>query len=256
MKIKNILVSQPKPADISKSPYGELGNKFNLNIDFQKFITIEGISAQEFRMNKSSFNGHSAVILTSRHAVDHFFRIAKELRKEIPDSMKYFCISESTAYYLQKYVQYRKRKIFFGKQNFKDLLEVLKKHSNETFIVPSSDVPNQAIFKILDKEKIKYTQGVIYRTVPSNLSHLDIKKYDLLIFFSPGGINSLMTNFPDYEQGGQLIAAFGPATNKAIKEAGLTVNITAPTQAAPSMAMAIDGFISEREKERRRRRRK
>ena len=256
MKIKNILVSQPKPADISKSPYGELGNKFNLNIDFQKFITIEGISAQEFRMNKSSFNGNSAVILTSRHAVDHFFRIAKELRKEIPDSMKYFCISESTAYYLQKYVQYRKRKIFFGKQNFKDLLEVLKKHSNETFIVPSSDVPNQAIFKILDKEKIKYTQGVIYRTVPSNLSHLDIKKYDLLIFFSSGGVNSLMTNFPDYEQGEQLIAAFGPSTNKTVKEAGLTVNINAPTQASPSMAMAIDSFISEREKERRRRRRK
>ncbi len=256
MKIRNILVSQPEPADISKSPYGELSKKHNLNIDFQKFITIEGISAQEFRMNKNSLNGHSAVILTSRHAVDHFFRIAKELRKEIPDSMKYFCISESTAYYLQKYVQYRKRKIFFGKQNFKGLIEVLKKHSEETFMVPSSDVPNQAMFKLLDKEKIKYSQGVIYRTVPSKLSGLDISKYDLLIFFSPGGINSLLTNFPDYKQEDQLIAAFGPATNKVVKEAGLTVNIMAPTQAAPSMAMAIDSFITEREKERRRRRRK
>ncbi len=256
MKIKNILVSQPKPADINKSPYGELSNKFNLNIDFQKFITIEGISAQEFRMNKNSFNGHSAVILTSRHAVDHFFRIAKELRKEIPDSMKYFCISESTAYYLQKYVQYRKRKIFFGKQNFKDLLEVLKKHSEESFIVPSSDVPNQSMFKILDKEKIKYSQGIIYRTVPSDLSGLDIKKYDLLIFFSPGGVNSLLSNFPDYKQGEQLIAAFGPATNKALKETGLVANITAPTQVAPSMSMAIENYITESEKERRRSRRK
>lgn len=256
MKIKNILVSQPKPADISRSPYGELGKKFNLNIDFRKFITIEGISAQEFRMNKNSFNGHTAVILTSRHAVDHFFRMAKELRKEIPDSLKYFCISESTAYYLQKYVQYRKRKIFFGKQNFKDLLEVLKKHKEEAFLVPSSDVPNQTMFKLLDKEKINYTQGVIYRTVPSNLTDLDIKKYDMLIFFSPGGINSLLTNFPDYKQGDQLIAAFGPSTNKALKEAGLKVNIPAPTQAAPSMAMAIDHFITETERERRRRTRK
>jgi uroporphyrinogen-III synthase len=256
LKIKSILVSQPKPADISRSPYGELSKKFNLEIDFRKFITIEGISAQEFRMNKNSFNGHTAVILTSRHAVDHFFRIAKELRKEIPDSMKYFCISESTAYYLQKYVQYRKRKIFFGKQNFKDLIEVLKKHKDESFLVPSSDVPNQTMFKLLDKEKIKYTQGVIYRTVPSNLSDLDITKYDMLIFFSPGGIQSLLTNFPDYKQGDQLIAAFGPSTNKALKEAGLTVNIPAPTQAAPSMAMAIDHYITEKEKQRRRRSRK
>lgn len=256
MKIKNILVSQPKPADISKSPYGELSKTFNLNIDFRKFITIEGISAQEFRMNKNSFNGHSAVILTSRHAVDHFFRIAKELRKEIPDSMKYFCISESTAYYLQKYVQYRKRKIFFGKQNFTDLLEVLKKHSEETFMVPSSDVPNQTMFKLLDNEKINYSQSAIYRTVPSDLSGLNIRKYDLLIFFSPGGINSLLTNFPNYKQEDQLIAAFGPSTNKTLKEAGLTVNISAPTQSSPSMAMAIDHYITECEKERRRRSRK
>ncbi len=256
MKVKNILISQPKPADITKSPYGELSRKFNLNIEFEKFITIEGISAKEFRMNKNSLNGHTALILTSRHAVDHFFRIAKELRHEISDSLKYFCISESTAYYLQKYVQYRKRKIFFGKQNFNDLLELIKKHSEESFLVPSSDVPNQKMFTVLDKEKIDYQRGIIYRTVPSDLSKLDIQKYDMLVFFSPAGINSLMTNFPDYEQHDQLIAAFGPATKKAVKDAGMKLNIIAPTQTAPSMAMAVDEFISKMEKENRKRNRK
>lgn len=253
MKIKKILISQPKPADLSKSPYGELSAKFNLQIDFQKFITVEGISAKEFRLNKNSFNGHTAVILTSRHAVDHFFRIAKELRREIPDSLKYFCISESTAYYLQKYVQYRKRKIFFGKQTFVDLLEVIKKHSEEQFLVPSSDVPNQKMFTMLDQAKIKYQRGVIYRTVPSDLSKVDIYKYDMLVFFSPAGVNSLRHNFPDYKQGEQLIAGFGPATKKAVKENGLTLNIDAPTQTAPSMAMAIDEFITKVKKERRKR---
>lgn len=256
MKVKNILISQPRPADISKSPYGELGRQFSLSIDFEKFISIEGISAKEFRLNKNSLNGHTAVIMTSRHAVDHFFRIAKELRKEIPDSLKYFCISESTAYYLQKYVQYRKRKIFFGKQNFNDLLEVIKKHGDENFLVPSSDIPNQKMFTILDQEGIDYQRGIIYRTVPSDLSKLDINKYDMLVFFSPTGIQSLMYNFPDYEQGEQLIAAFGPATNKALKEAGLKLNIGAPTQTAPSMAMAIDEFITKLEKENRKRSRK
>jgi uroporphyrinogen-III synthase len=256
LRVKNILVSQPQPADITRSPYGELSQKYNLNIEFRKFIAIEGISSKEFRMNKNSFNGHTAVILTSRHAVDHFFRIAKELRHEIPDSFKYFCNSESIAYYLQKYVQYRKRKIFFGKQTFSDLLELIKKHSEEEFLVPTSDVPNQTMFKLLDKEKINYSQGVIYRTVPSDLTDMDIMSYDMLIFFSPSGVDSLLKNFPDYKQGEQLIAAFGPTTNKAIKEAGLRLDIPAPTQAAPSMAMAIDNYLEIQEKERRRQKRK
>lgn len=256
MKVKNILVSQPKPVDITKSPYGELSQKYNLNIEFRKFISIEGISSQEFRMNKNSFNGHTAVILTSRHAVDHFFRIAKELRHDIPDTFKYFCNSESIAYYLQKYVQYRKRKIFFGKQTFQDLLELIKKHSEEKFIVPTSDVQNQSMFALLDKEKIDYVQGVIYRTVPADLSDIDIKSYDMLIFFSPAGVESLMKNFPDYKQEEQLLAAFGPSTNKAIKDAGLRLDIPAPTQSAPSMAMAIDEFITELEKENRKQKRK
>ncbi len=245
MKVKNILVSQPEPADIEKSPYGELCRKYNVKIDFHKFIKIEGISAKEFRLAKGSFHGHTAVILTSRHAVDHFFRMAKELRYEVPDSLKYFCISESTAYYLQKYVQYRKRKIFYGKQNFADLLDVIKKHREEKFLLPSSDIHKQSIFKMLDAEKINYTKAVIYRTVASNLSHLDLNKYDMMIFFSPAGIQSLKTNFPDYDQGVQLIAAFGKTTAKAIREAGLRLNIPAPTQSAPSMSMAVEEYLAK-----------
>ncbi len=251
MKVKNILVSQPEPADLEKSPYGELCKKFNVKIDFHKFIKVEGITAKEFRMAKGSFNGHTAVILTSRHAVDHFFRMAKELRFEIPDSMKYFCISESTAYYLQKYVQYRKRKIFYGKQNFADLIDVIKKHKEESFLVPSSDIHKESMFSLLDKEKINYSKAVIYKTVASNLSHLDIEKYDVMIFFSPAGIKSLQSNFPDYKQGDSLIAAFGNTTSKAVKEAGLKLNIPAPTQSAPSMAMAIEEYLTKLAKENR-----
>jgi len=252
LKVKNILVSQPQPADLGKSPYGELIKRFNVKIDFHKFIKVEGISAKEFRMAKGSFNGHTAIILTSRHAVDHFFRMAKELRFEIPDSLKYFCISESTAYYLQKYVQYRKRKIFYGKQNFVDLMEVIKKHEEEFFLVPSSDIHKQTMFTLLDKEKIKHSKAVIYRTVASNLSDLDINKYDLMIFYSPAGIKSLQNNFPDYDQSGKLIAAFGKTTAKAVKDAGLKLNIPAPTQSAPSMSMALDEYLTKLTKENRR----
>lgn len=256
MKVKNILVSQPEPADLEKSPYGELCKRFNLKIDFHKFIKVEEVSAQEFRKAKGTFQGHTAVILTSRHAVDHFFRIAKELRYEIPDSTKYFCISESTAYYLQKYVQYRKRKIFHGKQNFGDLMEVLKKHTDETFLVPSSDIHKQTIFQLLDKEKINYYKAVIYKTVASNLTNLEIDNYDVIIFFSPAGIKSLLKNFPDYEQNNSLIAAFGPTTAKAVKEAGLKLNIPAPTKSSPSMTMAIDEYLTRLAKEKRKNGRK
>lgn len=249
MKVKNILVSQPKPVDLDKSPYGELCKKFNLKIDFHKFIKVEEVSAQEFRQAKGTFQGHTAVILTSRHAVDHFFRIAKELRYEIPDSTKYFCISESTAYYLQKYVQYRKRKIFHGKQNFEDLMEVLKKHTDEKFLVPSSDIHKQTMFQLLDKEKVNYKKAVIYKTVASNLRNLDIGSYDMIIFFSPAGVKSLLKNFPDFEQNNSLIAAFGPTTAKAVKEAGLKLDIPAPTKSAPSMTMAIDEYLTHLAKE-------
>lgn len=251
MKVKNILVSQPEPADLEKSPYSDLIKRFNVKIDFCKFIKVEGIPAKDFRRAKGTFNGHTAVIMTSRHAVDHFFRMAKELRFEIPDSLKYFCISESTAYYLQKYVQYRKRKIFYGKQNFADLMEVIKKHDEETFLLPSSDIHKQSIFKMLDAENIKYSKAVIYRTVASNLSHIDIKKYDMIIFFSPAGIQSLKNNFPNYSQGDSLIAAFGTTTAQAVKKVGLQLNIPAPTQSAPSMTMAIEQYLTSLAKENR-----
>jgi len=254
LKVKNILISQPKPADLERTPYAELIRKFNVNVSFEKFIKVEGIPSQEFRRTKVSFSDHSAVILTSRHAVDHYFRMAKELRFEIPDTMKYFCISESTAFYLQKYIQYRKRKIFFGKQQFADLIDVIKKHGEENFLVPSSDIHKQSMFKLLDSAGINYTSAVIYRTVAANLSHVDIDSFDCLIFFSPAGIKSLQKNFPNYEQGEKIIGAFGHTTAKAVKEAGFTLNIPAPTQSAPSMTMALDEFLTKQAKAARRRR--
>jgi len=248
VKIKNILVSQPKPADLEKSPYGELCKTHKLNIDFHQFIQIEGVSAQDFRKAKGTFNEHTAVILSSKHAVDHFFRMAKELRFEVPDSLKYFCISESTAYYLQKYVQYRKRKIFYGKQTFADLMDLIAKNNEENFLVPTSDINNQNMFKLLDAESISYSRAILYRTVPSDLSKVDISKYEMVIFFSPAGIESLKSNYPGYEQNNQVIAGFGPTTSKAITSAGLKLNIPAPTKTAPSMTMAIEEFILEANK--------
>ncbi|RLD88052.1 MAG: uroporphyrinogen-III synthase [Bacteroidetes bacterium] len=252
MKVKNILISQPKPADLERTPYAELIRKFNVNISFEKFIKVEGISSQEFRRTKVSFSNHSAVILTSRHAVDHYFRMAKELRFSIPDTMKYFCISESTAFYLQKYIQYRKRKIFFGKQQFSDLIDIIKKHGDEDFLVPSSDIHKQSMFKLLDSAKIKYTRAVIYKTVAANLSHVDINSFDCLIFFSPAGIKSLQKNFPEYQQKDRIIGAFGRTTTKAVKDANFTLNIPAPTQSAPSMTMALDEFLTKQAKKSRR----
>ncbi len=243
MKIKNILVSQPKPIDLEKSPYGDLAKKYKLNIDFHKFIKIEGILAKEFRKDRVNILDHTAVIFTSRSAVDHFFRIAKELRVEIPDTMKYFCISESTAFYLQKYVQYRKRKIFHGKQNFADLIDLIKKHKDETFLLPCSDIHKVSISDLLDANEIKYSKAVIYKTVASNLSKIAVENYDMLIFFSPSGVASLLKNFPNYKQNGTIIAAFGPTTSTAVTEAGLKLDLAAPTKTSPSMTMAVEEYI-------------
>lgn len=244
-KIKNVLVSQPKPAEIEKSPYFNLAKKYSLDVDYHKFIKIEGVSTKEFRKHRINILDHSAIIFTSRQAVDHFFVLAKNLRVEIPDSMKYFCISDSTAYYLQKYVQYRKRKIFHGKHNFADLIEVIKKHKDEKYLLPCSDIHKNEITKLLDKNNVKYTKAVIYKTLASDLSKLKINKYDLLVFFSPAGVKSLFKNFPEFEQNGSLIAAFGPTTAKAVRDMGLKLNIKAPTKTAPSMTMAIEEFIEK-----------
>ncbi len=248
MKIKNVLVSQPKPVDMEKSPYSQLAQDHKLNLDFQKFIKVEGVSSKEFRQSKVRIQDHTAVILTSRNAVDHFFRMCESMRFEVPDTMKYFCTSESTAYYLQKYVQYRKRKIFYGNQSIPELVEIIKKHSDEKFIIPTSDGSKKPIMAMLDKEKIKYTTAVMYKTLSSDLTKLKIDKYDLIIFFSPSGIKSLFENFPDFEQNDTLIGGFGPATKKAIKAKKLRLDIEAPTKTAPSMTMAIDQYLNKANK--------
>lgn len=249
MKIKKILVSQPKPADIEKSPYGDLAKKHKIDIDFHKFIKIEGIAAKDFRKDRVSILDHTAVIFTSRNAVDHFFRIAEEMRVEVPDTMKYFCISESTAFYLQKYVQYRKRKIFYGKQNFADLMEVIQKHKDEKFLLPCSDIHKASMSRMLEENEISFTKAIIYKTVASNLSNVDVDAYDLIVFFSPSGVASLFKNFPEFNQGDTtLIAAFGPTTTKAVKDAGMKLNIAAPTKTSPSMTMAIEEYIQKEAK--------
>jgi len=242
LKVKSILVSQPEPIT-AKSPYFELAEKRNLKIDFRPFIQVEGIPAKEFRQTRIQIMEHSAVIFTSRTAIDHFFRISQELRVTIPDSMKYFCISEATAFYLQKYIVYRKRKIFYADGRFADLINVMKKHKEETFLVPLSDIHKQEIPLLLDEEGYKYSKAILYRTVSSDLSDLSDIKYDILVFFSPSGIISLFQNFPDFKQENTRIACFGPATAQAVIDAGLRLDIQAPTSQAPSMTMALDQYI-------------
>jgi len=242
LSIKTILVSQPKPSS-DKSPYFDLAEKYNLKIDFRSFIHVEGIDAQEFREQKIDLNDHSAVILTSKTAVDHYFRIAEEMRFSVPDSMKYFCISEAIAYYLQKYVPYRKRKIFHGRQTIVDLVDTLKKHKKENFILPCTDILRDRIPTTLNDNNINFTKAVLYRTVASDLSDLENVFYDMLVFYSPGGIESLLKNFPDYKQNDTVIAAFGPTTANAIVKNKLRLDLHAPQPNAPSMTGAIENFV-------------
>jgi uroporphyrinogen-III synthase len=243
LKIKNILVSQPQPLDLEKSPYSDLAKKFNVNIVFRKFIKIEGVPAKEFRKDRINILDYTAVIFTSRNAVDNFFRICKEMRIEVPDTLKYFSISESTAYYLQKYVQYRKRKVFHSKENFANLVELIKKHKTEKFLLPCSDIHKAEISNMLEENKIQYKKAVIYRTLASDLSDVKIEDFDLLVFFSPSGIKSLYKNFPEFKQNSTAIGAFGPTTAKAVADAGLQLNIPAPTKTASSMTSAIEQYL-------------
>lgn len=243
-KVKSILISQPKPTT-EKSPYFDLAAKYKIRIDFRSFIHVEGIPAKEFRQERVNILEHTAVILTSRNAVDHFFRMCEEMRVNVPDTMKYFCLSESTAYYLQKYVIYRKRKIFHGKQTFQDLLDVIKKHKNERYLLPCSDIHKRNITDLLDKHNIRYSKSVFYQTVCSDLSDLADVNYDMLVFFSPSGIESLFKNFPDFKQNKTRIAAFGATTADAVKNAGLNIDVHAPTPGLPSMSMAIENYIKK-----------
>jgi uroporphyrinogen-III synthase len=248
LKIKRILVSQPQPAEQEKSPYFELGEKNNLKVDFRPFSFVEGVPVKEFRQNRVDILSHSGVIFTSKTAIDHFFRICEEVRVAVPDTLKYFCQSETIALYLQKYIVYRKRKIFFGKGTFVELIDVLMKHKDEKFLLPVSDTQKPEIPKLLEKNKLKYDKAILYRNVSSDLSDLAGVRYDVMVFYSPACIKSLQHNFPDFKQDDIKIATFGNSTGKAAKDAGLVIDIQVPTPQFPSMTMALDAFIKEHNK--------
>ncbi len=244
MKIKKILVSQPKPEN-NKSPYFDLAKNNNLKVDFRQFIQIQSVPAKEFRRARINILEHTAVIFNSRTSIDHFFRICEELRIKVNTNMKYFCISESIAFYLQKYIVYRKRKIFIGKGKFDDLTNLILKHKIEKYLLPLSNSHKLDIPKKLDKLKIKYSKAILYRTVSCDLSDLSDVNYDLLVFYSPSGIKSLLKNFPDFEQNDTKIASFGNSTAKAVRDAGLRLDIKAPLPKMPSMTMAIEYYIRQ-----------
>ncbi len=245
LKVKKIIVSQPAPGETEKSPFTELADKYHLKVEFRPFIKIEGVSSKEFRQYRVDILAHGAVFLTSKTAVDHYFRICEEMRITVPDTMKYFCTSESIANYLQKYIVYRKRKIFYAAK-VDELLDSMQKHKDEKIFLPLSDPHKPEIPKLLDKKKFKYTKVILYRTVCSDLSDVNIKDYDILVFYSPSEIKSLFQNFPDFEQGEETkIACFGPTTAKAAKAANLRIDILAPRPQVPSMTMAIELYLKE-----------
>ncbi|WP_299106409.1 uroporphyrinogen-III synthase [uncultured Tenacibaculum sp.] len=244
MKVKTILVSQPAPKS-ETSPYFDLADKHKVKVDFRSFIHVEGIPVKEVRAQKVDLNNYTAIILTSRNAVDHFFRIAEEMRFTVPDDMKYFCQSEAVAYYLQKYVVYRKRKIYVGNRTFPELTKLIKKHKDEKFLLPSSDKLKSLIPTELDKLGVDWKRADLYRTVVSDLSDLENVFYDVLVFFSPSGIDSLFKNFPEFKQNNTRIAVFGNTTIKAVEDRGLRVDISAPTPETPSMTMALEKYIKE-----------
>lgn len=246
MEIKKILISQPKPAG-EKSPYYDIAEKYGVEMVFRPFIKVESVSPKEFRQQKVSILDHTAVVFTSRHAIDHFFHLCAELRVVIPETMKYFCVTESIALYIQKYVQYRKRKIFFGNTGkMDDLATPIAKHKTEKYFVPLSDVHTDEIKNMLDGLKVQHSEAVMYRTVSNDFGEGEKLDYDMLVFFSPSGIASLMKNFPEFVQGEMVIASFGPTTAKAVKDAGLRLDIEAPSIEAPSMAAAIELYLRNR----------
>lgn len=244
MKVKTILISQPAP-NVENSPYFDLSDKQKVKVDFRSFIHIEGVTSREVRAQKIDFANFSAVIFTSRNAIDNYFRLAEELRFKVPDSMKYFCLSEAVAYYLQKYVVYRKRKIYVGERSLDDLIKIMKKYRDETFLLPSSDKLKPEIPLALDNLKVKWERAILFKTVVSDLSDLKDVYYDILVFFSPSGIKSLFENFPDFKQNKTRIAVFGNTTVKAASEAGLRIDIEVPTDDNVSMTSALEKYIIE-----------
>lgn len=244
MKVKTILVSQPEPK-VENSPYFEIQQKYKVKIDFRPFIHVEGVNAKEVRQQKIDLNNFNSIILTSKNAVDHYFRVAEEMRFKVPETMKYFCQSEAIAFYLQKYVVYRKRKIYVGQKDFADLSPLIKKFKEDKFLLPASDKLNDDVPQTLDKLGVDWKQGIFFRTAMSDLSDLKDVKYDVLCFFSPTGINSLFKNFPDFVQNETRIAVFGSTTKKEAEENGLRIDIMAPTPEAPSMTMAIEKYLAK-----------
>ena len=244
MKVKTILVSQPEPK-VENSPYFDIQQKYKVKIDFRPFIHVEGVNAKEVRLQKIDLNNFNSIILTSKNAVDHYFRVAEEMRFKVPETMKYFCQSEAIAFYLQKYVVYRKRKIYVGQKDFADLSPLIKKFKDDKFLLPASDKLNDDVPVTLDKLGVDWKQGIFFRTAMSDLSDLKDVKYDVLCFFSPTGINSLFKNFPDFVQNETRIAVFGSTTKKEAEENGLRIDIMAPTPEAPSMTMAIEKYLAK-----------
>lgn len=249
MKIKKILISQPAPADLEKSPYRILINKHNVDITFYKFFEVVGIPASEFRKTRIHIGEYTAIIFNSKNSIDHFFRMLKELRETVKEDMKYFCSTEAIALYLQNYIQYRKRKVFYGNQYFSDLLEVMSKHRDEKFLFPCSDEKQTEYTKALDKAKFKYVKAPMYTSQPRDLTRFNLNEFDIIALFSPIGVRSLVKSFPDIKEHNNIIAAFGSSTHAALKENGIKLTIAAPTQAAPSMAMAIENYILGKEPE-------
>lgn len=249
--IKKILVSQPKPSS-EKSPYFDIAEKCGVELVFRPFIKVEALTSKEFRQQKVNILDYTAIVFTSRHAIDHFFMLAKELRVAIPEDMKYFCVTETVSHYIQKYVQYRKRKVFFGSTGkIDDLLPHMVKHKNERYLVPMSDVHNDTVKNLLDSKKLNHTECVMYRTVSNDFTPEEVKDfdYDMLVFFSPAGVNSLIKNFPNFNQGELAIATFGPSTAKAVKDAGLRLDLEAPSEKYPSMTGALLHYLLEHDKD-------
>ena len=243
-KVSKLLISQPKPAN-ANSPYFKLAEKYSVDVDFQQFIKVEGVPYKEFRKEKINFLEYSAVIFTSRNAVDYYFKTCEEAKIEMPADMKYFCVSDQTANYLQKYITIRKRKLFVGLKTASDLLPIIEKHPEERFLFPCSDIRKGEIPRFMAEKGFEYKEVVLYRTVAADLSEVNIEDYDMIAFFSPSGVASLKTNFPSFKQSGLRIAAFGPTTAKAVKENGFDLDVEAPMPNAPSMTGAIELYIQE-----------
>jgi uroporphyrinogen-III synthase len=243
MKIKKILISQPRP-ELERSPYFEIAKTHGVEIDFRPFVQVEGIPAREFRKHRVDILSYTAIIMTSKNAVDHFFRICTEMRIIVPETMKYFCISETTAYYLQKYIQFRKRKIFFSNHSYADLVDLIrKKHKDDKYLLPCSDAPNEEYTSLLDRDGIRYAKAPLYRAVNSDIKDINFSEYDMVVLFSSAGLSSLFNSFPEYKQNNTVIAAFGEQTARAVMNSGLQFHILAPQPNTPSMASAMDMYL-------------